>query len=71
MANVVSDDRDYPLPPLNCIIFFSENGRDGYFGIAFVQVIVELYTVILRKYFFLGITHLSKGDLRWFRGDLT
>lgn len=38
--------------------------------LAFIRVIVRLYTDALRISFFLGIPCLPKGDLKWFKGDL-
>lgn len=71
MANGVSDAPDYPLPQLGCLHIFMKIGEGDILAkLAFIRVIVRLYTDGLRISFFLGIPCLSKGDLKWFKGDL-
>ena len=67
MADRVSDDNpDYPLSSLPLQIFMKIGEVDILAKLAFILVIVRLYTDALRISFFLGITCLFKRDLRWF-----
>ena len=45
----------YPLTPTLLYAYSYENVRGRYFGIAFIQGMVGLYTDVIRMYFFLGI----------------
>lgn len=65
MLNGVSDVLACSVPPPSCLHIFMKIGEvDILAKIAFIQVIVRLYTDPLRISFFLGITCLSHDDLR-------